>query len=57
MKHFHKTEKGLKACYHTCKSILASPSFWVGTTISFPFEHFIWEKLWPFNLLTDWLLK
>jgi len=54
--HFHKTEDGvLVKCYHQCRSVITSPAFWFGTTLSFPLEHFIWEKLWPFYLITHWL--
>ncbi len=30
-------------------------SFWLGLTMGFPLEHFLWEKVWPFRLLTAWL--
>ena len=54
-RHYHKVGGHLYACYHECKSILLSASFWIGLTCSFPLEHFIWEKLYPFNLITKWL--
>ena len=51
--HFHKDENGLLVrCYHGSKNLLGKPSFWIGTTLSFPLEHFLWEKVWPFTLLT-----
>lgn len=34
---------------------LAQPSFWLGISLSFPIEHFLWEKVWPFDLLTKLL--
>lgn len=34
------------------RTFLLSPSFWVGVSLSFPLEHFFWEKLWPMRLLT-----
>lgn len=53
--HYHLTESGkLVQCYHSCKSVLLSFSFWAGVSISFPFEHWLWEKVWPFYLLTEW---
>lgn len=51
--HFHTNEQGfLVRCYHECRTAVLSWGFWFGVTLSFPIEHFIWEKLWPFNLLT-----
>lgn len=44
--HTHKTPEGLIVkCYHECKSILASWPFWIGVTVSFPIEHFLWTKV------------
>lgn len=34
------------------RGYLLRPSFWLGVSLSFPIEHLIWEKLWPFDLLT-----
>ena len=54
--HTHVDERGaLVKCYHETKSILLSFSFWLGVTLSFPLEHFIWEKVWPFYMLTELL--
>jgi len=54
--HFHKDEFGfLVKCYHGTKNNLASYSFWIGMTIGFPIEHFIWEKLPGFRAITHWL--
>lgn len=51
-KHFHQDSRGiLHACFHKCRPVLTL-SFWIGITASFPLEHLIWERLWPFNLLT-----
>ncbi|MBV8125687.1 MAG: hypothetical protein JO370_16615 [Paucibacter sp.] len=30
-------------------------SFWLGLTLGFPLEHFLWEHVWPFKLITKWL--
>ena len=50
--HYHRIPKGkLVACYHTCHSVLASPAFWIGTFITWPVEHYVWEHVWPFQLL------
>ena len=54
--HTHPNEEGfLVKCYHQSKSVLLSGAFWFGVTISFPLEHFIWEKVWPFKMITHWL--
>ena len=54
--HFHKDENGfLVKCYHKTRNTLASGAFWLGLTISFPFEHFLWEKVWPFTVITKFL--
>lgn len=47
--HTHVTKQGLVVrCYHKCKNWqLWSWQFWVGMTLGYPFEHFIWEKI-PF---------
>lgn len=51
--HTHKNEYGvLVKCYHKCKSILFEPAFWIGMTISFPFEHFLWTKVPVFKHIT-----
>lgn len=51
--HQHRTINGsLIACYHTCRNLLTNWQFWVGITLTFPLEHALWEKVWPFKLLT-----
>lgn len=40
-------------CCHKMKSQVLSGGFWLGMTIGFPFEHFLYEKVWPFT----WLAK
>jgi len=56
--HTHLDEDGLIViCYHKCKAMLANWQFWVGLTLGFPLEHVLWEKVWPFYLITDILLK
>ena len=53
--HTHKDEKGLLVrCYHHSKNTLLSISFWLGVTLSFPLEHFIWTKVWPFAWITGY---
>ncbi len=39
-------------CYHRCRSVLLSWGFWLGLTLGFPVEHLLWEKVWPFTLVT-----
>jgi hypothetical protein len=54
--HYHKDPEGkLVKCYHSCKSVLTSTAFWFTTTISFPLEHFLWEKVPPFKYLASLL--
>lgn len=54
--HFHRNAQGrLVECYHVCRSLLISPAFWFGTFITWPIEHYLWEKVWPFNLLAHYL--
>jgi hypothetical protein len=56
MSHTHVDENGLIVkCYHKSKSALLSGGFWLGLTLGFPIEHFLWEKVWPFKLLTQYL--
>lgn len=54
--HFHRDERGvLVRCYHKSRAVLSQPGFWLGTTLSFPLEHVLWEKVWPFKLLLPFL--
>jgi hypothetical protein len=54
--HFHRTEHGtLTRCYHNCKQLLLSWQFWIGTLVSFPLEHALYEYVWPFTLITKLL--
>lgn len=59
--HTHVTPDGLLVkCYHKCKTgalsvkqVLGSTAFWIGSTVTFPLEHFLYEKVWPFVLIKD----
>ncbi len=54
--HMHENEDGiLIKCYHHCKNTIFSFSFLAGITLSFPLEHYLWEKVFPFSLITTWL--
>lgn len=54
--HYHRTANGrLVACYHKCKMTLTDLSFWLGVTLSFPLEHFIWERIPGFSHISKWL--
>lgn len=54
--HYHRNQQGkLVACYHVCRSVFLSPGFWWGTTLSFPIEHYLYTKVWPFTLITKLL--
>lgn len=54
--HVHVDEQGLIVkCYHKCKNILTEPAFWLGVTITFPIEHFLWTKVPGFSHISEWL--
>jgi hypothetical protein len=54
--HTHTTEDGLIVrCYHKSKATVLSAGFWLGLTMGFPLEHFLWQKLWPFTIITNLL--
>ena len=56
--HTHINEQGLLIkCYHQCKIVFFNWQFWAGLTMGFPLEHLLWEKVWPFNMITEFLLK
>lgn len=46
--------KFLDRCYHKCRSIF-SWQFFVGLTISFPFEHLLWTRVPGFSHIGAWL--
>lgn len=53
--HYHQDERGLWVrCYHGSRALLTNWMFWLGVTVSFPLEHLIWTKLWPFTLVKHW---
>ena len=53
--HSHVDSRGyLHQCYHMCRNLLTQWQFWLGLTMGFPLEHLLWEKVWPFKLLTQW---
>lgn len=54
--HTHVSEDGFVVkCYHKCKSILLDYAFWIGVTLTFPIEHFLWTKIPGFSHLAEWL--
>ena len=54
--HFHQDVKGVwHVCYHHCRNLFFDVAFWIGLTVGFPLEHFLWEKIPPFSWLTKWL--
>jgi hypothetical protein len=40
---------------HAVRHTLFRWSFWLGLTMGFPFEHWLWLYVWPFKLVTQWL--
>lgn len=56
MMHFHKTETGvLVKCYHKTTSVFKDVGFWIGLTLGFPIEHYLWEHVYPFSEITKLL--
>ena len=58
--HFHQDDRGfVHKCFHRCTTSIRQPGFWVATVVStlvgFPFEHYLYDKVWPFVLITRWL--
>lgn len=64
--HYHHVQDGngqdvgfFVKCYHKTKigfkDTLGSTAFWIGMTLGYPLEHYLWEHLWPFMLLTKWM--
>jgi hypothetical protein len=43
------------ALIHHLRETLFNVSFWLGLTMGFPLEHFLWEKIWPFRVISAWL--
>lgn len=39
----------LNRCYHSCRSTVSQPNFWIGLTLGWPLEHFLYEHVWPFT--------
>jgi hypothetical protein len=54
--HNHTDDYGIvHRCYHNCKNVLFDLSFWIGITLSFPLEHYLYEKVYPFTLVAKFL--
>lgn len=52
--HFHEDSRGmLHKCFHQCRSALSSWQFWLGMTLGFPLEHWLWEKAPGFRHITE----
>lgn len=50
--HHHLDANGvLRKCWHECRSLLVTWQFWIGVTLSFPIEHFLWERVPPFSYI------
>ncbi len=51
--HTHVDERGhIVKCWHECRSLVTDWKFWAGMTLGFPFEHYLYEKVYPFTLVT-----
>jgi hypothetical protein len=55
--HYHEDKKTglLVRCMNSCSNLITDYRFWIGVTISYPLEHFLWEHVWPFKLLMQFL--
>lgn len=54
--HYHADEtSALIKCYHKCRNVLTDYTFWIGITVSYPLEHALYEKVWPFTLVKEFL--
>jgi hypothetical protein len=55
--HYHEDKESglLVKCFNHCTNLLTDYRFWIGVTISYPLEHFLWEKVWPFSLVMHFL--
>jgi len=53
--HTHVDDRGFVVkCYHETKSMLLSVSFYVGITLTFPIEHWLWEHT-PLKYIAEWM--
>lgn len=51
--HYHVDKSGfLHRCYHKCRSLFTW-QFFAGITLSFPLEHALWTKVWPFYVVAE----
>lgn len=52
--HYHVDKQGaLHKCYHQCRRAVSDWGFWLGLTVGFPIEHFLYEKVFPFTLISQ----
>jgi len=50
--HYHHDDQGmLVKCFHHCRNLITDYQFWIGVTLSYPIEHYLWEHVWPFSLV------
>lgn len=55
--HEHITETGdTVKCYHPVVDLFRSWKFWMGITLGYPFEHFLWTHVYPFNIIGELLI-
>lgn len=54
--HYHMDKDGrIVKCYKGMRAVFFNWQFWLGMTLSFPFEHALYTYVWPFYLLSHWL--
>lgn len=53
--HYHSHNGILRSCYNHCTDLVTDFRFWIGVTMSYPLEHYLWEHVWPFTLIMNFL--
>lgn len=57
--HYHTDSRGfVHTCYHKCMSwfgVRPMLGFVAATIITFPLEHALYEKVYPFTVISHWL--
>lgn len=58
--HTHVDSRGLlHKCWHVCthapRNLFTDWKFWAGITLTFPIEHWLWENVWGFRHITEFL--
>lgn len=52
---FHEDESKINSAMRQARQLLTNWQFWLGMTISFPIEHWLWTKLWPLAEISHYM--